>query len=252
MNDDGKMEFPRDLMVEDCLENAAEPLFGFVTNVTLANDQPCIQDVECSENGTLIDSGDDILSDIDDVPLDIDEEKGFDESPTPSPTNIEMSSISDHDLAHRIASIEMPNTEKIKLQMFTENEGISKPNNTKSRPLKSRGWSSNFLLKGMLFGNTTIGKNDNDPVLRDSRNALADSEPSRDMDYVFGSKYLTTYQNKGPYQVKSIVPRLPWDQPPLSIAQDRSDVNYYGNSDHGYFYAYKYVYYRWIYIYIYM
>ena len=61
LNEDGKMEFPRDLMVQDCLEAAGEPLFGFVTNVTLVTEKPCIQDVECFKNGTLIDSGDEIL-----------------------------------------------------------------------------------------------------------------------------------------------------------------------------------------------
>ena len=239
MNEDGKMEFPRDLMVEDCLENAAEPLFGFVTNITLANDQPCIQDVECSENGTLIDSGQDILSDIDDELLDIDEDGSLNTN-TPTPTDRELSSISDRNLAHRIASIKMPKIDGPQLQMFTEGEGFSKQNNTKSRPPKSSGWSSNFLMKDIISGNTTIGQNDNDPFSSDSRILFSNSDLSRDIDYVFGSNYLTTYQNKGPYKVKSIVPRLPWDQPSISIAQERSDVIYSGNLDNGYSYAYKY------------
>ena len=236
MNEDGKMEFPRDLMVEDCLENEAEPLFGFVTNVTLANDQPCIQDVECSENGTLIDLGHDILSDVDDLLLNIDEDGSFNKSTTPTPIDTEMSTISDHNLAHRIASLEMSKIDGPQLQMFTEGEGFSKSNNTKSRPLKSRGWSSNLLKKGIVSGNTTIGKNDNDPFSSDSRILFSNSDLSRDIDYIFGSNYLTTYQNKGPYKVKSIVPRLPWDQPSISIAEERSDINYNGSLD---FYSYE-------------
>ena len=54
MNSDEKMEFPRDMMIQDCLQNSVEPLYGFVTNVTLLTDQPCIRGVECFENGTSI------------------------------------------------------------------------------------------------------------------------------------------------------------------------------------------------------
>ena len=55
-NHDGNMEFPRDLMVEDCFSPAEEPLYGFVTNVTIPEDmlEPCLVDVECFENGTSI------------------------------------------------------------------------------------------------------------------------------------------------------------------------------------------------------
>ena len=55
-NDDGNMEFPRDLMVEDCFSPAEEPLYGFVTNVTVPEDmlEPCLVNVECFENGTSI------------------------------------------------------------------------------------------------------------------------------------------------------------------------------------------------------
>ena len=73
MNENGKMEFPRDLMMQDCLANQVEPLYGFVTNVTLLSDQPCIEDVECTVNGTRIDSEDEILSEGDDIPIDIDD-----------------------------------------------------------------------------------------------------------------------------------------------------------------------------------
>ena len=55
-NEDGNMEFPRDMMLEDCFSPAEEPLFGFVTNVTIPEDmlEPCILNVECFENGTII------------------------------------------------------------------------------------------------------------------------------------------------------------------------------------------------------
>ena len=57
-NDEGNMEFPRDLMVEDCFSSGAEPLYGFVTNVTIPEDmlEPCLVDIECFENGTRIDN----------------------------------------------------------------------------------------------------------------------------------------------------------------------------------------------------
>ena len=55
-NAEGKMEFPRDLMVEDCFSSGEEPLFGFVTNVTIPEKrlEPCLVDVECFDNGTKI------------------------------------------------------------------------------------------------------------------------------------------------------------------------------------------------------
>ena len=55
-NEDGNMEFPRDMMLEDCFSPAEESLFGFVTNVTIPEDmlEPCILNVECFENGTII------------------------------------------------------------------------------------------------------------------------------------------------------------------------------------------------------
>ena len=55
-NDEGKMEFPRDLMLEDCFSGSEEPLYGFVTNITIPEDmlKPCLLDVECYENGTSI------------------------------------------------------------------------------------------------------------------------------------------------------------------------------------------------------
>ena len=55
-NKEGHMEFPRDVMLEDCFSGAEEPLYGFMTNVTIPEDMldPCIVDVECFANGTNI------------------------------------------------------------------------------------------------------------------------------------------------------------------------------------------------------
>ena len=53
-NADGNMEFPRNVMLEDCFSDMNVPLYGFVTNVTLVEDSPCLIDVECFENGTSI------------------------------------------------------------------------------------------------------------------------------------------------------------------------------------------------------
>ena len=55
-NTEGHMEFPRDVMLEDCFSGAEEPLYGFMTNVTIPEDMldPCIVGVECFENGTSI------------------------------------------------------------------------------------------------------------------------------------------------------------------------------------------------------
>ena len=55
-NSEGSMEFPRDVMIEDCFDGAEEPLYGFVTNVTIPEEmlEPCLENVECFGNGTLI------------------------------------------------------------------------------------------------------------------------------------------------------------------------------------------------------
>ena len=55
-NSEGKMEFPRDMIVEDCFSDVQEPLFGFVTNVTIPEDRlrSCVLNAECFENGTMI------------------------------------------------------------------------------------------------------------------------------------------------------------------------------------------------------
>ena len=53
-NSEGMMEFPRDITMQDCFSDLEEPLYGFVTNVTLVEDMPCILGVQCFENGTTI------------------------------------------------------------------------------------------------------------------------------------------------------------------------------------------------------
>ena len=53
-NEEGNMEFPRDVMFEDCFPEMEEPLYGFITNVTVLNNSPCLLDVECFANGTSI------------------------------------------------------------------------------------------------------------------------------------------------------------------------------------------------------
>ena len=68
-NGEGNMEFPRDVMYEDCFPEMQEPLYGFITNVTILNDSPCLLEVECFENGTSIKNTtnlnqDSIISDI--------------------------------------------------------------------------------------------------------------------------------------------------------------------------------------------
>ena len=237
LNEDGKMEFPRDVMVQDCLESSAEPLFGFVTNVTLLTDEPCIPDVECFENGTRIDSEVDMLSDVDDLLQDIDEDDSFRNLTVPASTNNETSNprelvkILDEegDFAHRIATIEKPKDVDLQLQMFNASEGISKPNNTQTRLLQRRGLTSHTRLKATILDNTTLSKDNNGPLLRTARFSFSDPDFSRDIDYIFGRNYLTTYRKQGPYQVKSIVPRLPWDHPSISQLEERSDVKYNGN-----------------------
>ena len=58
LNSEGKMEFPRDMMASDCFRGQVEPLFGFVTNITLINEEPCIEGIECFINGTSISTND--------------------------------------------------------------------------------------------------------------------------------------------------------------------------------------------------
>ena len=102
--------------------------------------------------------------------------------------------------------------------------------------------SSFFLFHNMFQHDTTVTNSAKSRVLRNARLFSSNADYPKDIEYVFGNDYLTTYLNKGPYQVKSLVPRLPWDQPSPSIAQERSDTYSIGNNDHVYWY--KYLYYR--------
>ncbi len=70
-NDNGKMEFTRDIMLEECFSGSEEPLYGFVTNITIPEDmlEPCIIDVECYENGTSINEADIIQVNMDAIPI---------------------------------------------------------------------------------------------------------------------------------------------------------------------------------------
>ena len=56
-NDEGNLEFPRDVMVEDCFSGVEEPRYGFITNITIPEEmlKPCLIGVECFENGTRFD-----------------------------------------------------------------------------------------------------------------------------------------------------------------------------------------------------
>ena len=76
---------------------------------------------------------------------------------------------------------------------------------------------------------TTVTKDAKARVLRSASLFSYQADTSRDIEYVFGNDYLTTYLNKGPFQVKSVVPRLPWDQTSYSKAQRRSDGILRGN-----------------------
>ena len=95
-----------------------------------------------------------------------------------------------------------------------------------------------FLFHNMLQHNTTVTNGAKSRVKSNARLFSSNADYSKDIEYVFGNNYLTTYINKGPYQVKSLVPRLPWDQPSPSIAQERSDTYLIGNNDHVYSYKY--------------
>ena len=92
---------------------------------------------------------------------------------------------------------------------------------------------------------TTVTKDAKARGLRSARLFPSQADTSRAIEYVFGNDYLTTYLNKGSFKVKSVVPRLPWDQPSqpsFSKAQRRSDGILTGNKNHIYSYSYSYLY----------
>ena len=94
--------------------------------------------------------------------------------------------------------------------------------------------SSDLLSGNMNQDDTTVTKDSIARVLRSARFFSPQADTSRDIEYVFGNDYLTTYLNKGPFQVKRVVPRLPWDQPSFSKAQRRSDGISTGNKNNIY------------------
>ena len=228
MNEDGKMEFPKDLMMQDCLENQVEPLFGFVTNVTLRTDQPCLLDIECTEDGTTIDSDDAMLSDVDDLLLNIDKQEDFNTTTTPKPKDAEISDILNHDMTHRIANIEMSKIDGIKLQMFKPTDGVMEASNTTSKLVRIPFLSTNSHHKSILSANKTMASHNEARYLINARMSFSDPDLSSHIKYAFGDDYLTTYKRKGRYHIKSVVPSLDWNQPYISIAQDRSDINLTG------------------------
>ena len=227
MNEDGKMEFPKDLMMQDCLENQVEPLFGFVTNVTLRSDQPCLLDVECTEDGTTIDS-DDELSDVDELLLNIDNQEDFKTTTTPRPKTAEISDNLNHDMTHRMANIEMPNIGGIQLEMFKSTDGVMNASNTTSELVINPLFSTNSDHKSIPSDNKTMASHNFALYLRHARMLFSDPDLSSHTEYNFGDDYLTTYKRKGRYHIKTVVPRLDWNQTYISVAKDRSDINHMG------------------------
>ena len=102
--------------------------------------------------------------------------------------------------------------------------------------IKVQDISSDLLSGNMNQDSVTVIKEAKTRVLRSARLFPSQADTSRDIEYVFGNNYLTTYLNKGPFQVKSVVPRLPWDQPSFPKAQRRLDGISTGNKYHIYSY----------------
>ena len=69
-NTEGNMEFSRDVMLEDCFSGTQEPLYGFVTNVTIPEDmlKPCLVNIECFENGTSINATQNTEENVNGIP----------------------------------------------------------------------------------------------------------------------------------------------------------------------------------------
>ena len=47
------------MMMHNCIAGMAEPLYGFVSQVMLVEDEPCELGITCTENGDKIGSGND-------------------------------------------------------------------------------------------------------------------------------------------------------------------------------------------------
>ena len=223
MNSDGKMEFPRDMMVQDCLQNSVEPLYGFVTNVTLLTDQPCIQGVECFENGTTIDTGDETFSNDEDII------SGEDEI---------ISTINNPESElEKIDTIMYPDWDPFDMDTLLEDEiNLPKSTETKRQRNITRIWSLKSLFGSSNFSKKEIVENDiwgviNNKSLyrRNARKTFPIVDRSRDMAYIFGNEYLKTYSKKGQYETKSTIPRHTWDQTDRQTTRKRSLKHNNGN-----------------------
>ena len=218
MNDDGKMEFPRDMMVQDCLQNSVEQLYGFVTNVTLFTDQPCIQGVECFENGTAIGSGDEKFPSDKDMLSAVGKDEILSTNNNPEPVN------------EKVDTVIYPNWDPFDMDTLSEDAiHLPKPTNTRNewnstqtRSLKSQLWSSNFFRKEIVEHDIGSVINNKSLYQRNARKAFSISDRSKDMAYIFGNEYLITYSKKGQYETKSTIPRLTWDQPDRQTTRKRS------------------------------
>ena len=45
------------MMMHDCVAGMPQPLYGFVTQVMIVEDQPCQLNITCTENGDKIETG---------------------------------------------------------------------------------------------------------------------------------------------------------------------------------------------------
>ena len=225
MNSDGKMEFPRDMMVQDCLQNSVEPLYGFVTNVTLLTDQPCIQGVECFENGTTIDTGDETFSNDEDILSVVGEDEIISTINNP-----------ESDL-EKIDTIIYPDWDPFDMDTLLEDDiHFPKPTETKSerntlqiRSLKGKFRSSNFSKKEIVENDIWGLINNKRLYRRNARKAFSIVDRSRHTAYLFGNEYLITYSKKGQYETKSTIPRHRWDQTDRQTTRKRSLKHKNGN-----------------------
>lgn len=218
MNSDGKMEFPRDMMVQDCLQNSVEPLYGFVTNVTLLTDQPCIQGVECFENGTTIDTGDEKFPNDEDILSVVGEDEIINtiNNPESELEKIDTTIYPDWD------PFDMDTLNEYEIQLPKPIETKSEGNATQRRSLKSQFRSSNFSKKEIVQNHIWGVINNKGLYQRNARSAFSIVDRSRDIAYIFGNEYLITYSKKGRYETKSTIPRFTWDQTDRQSTRKRS------------------------------
>ena len=225
MNSDGKMEFPRDMMIQDCLQNSVEPLYGFVTNVTLLTDQPCIRGVECFENGTTIDTGDETFSNDEDIISVVGEDEIISTINNPESELRKIDTIIYPDWD----PFDMDTIIEYETQLPKSTKTKSEGNITQIRSLKTQFTSSNFSKKEIV-GNDIWGVINNKSLYRrNARKAFSIVDRSRDMAYIFGNEYLKTYSKKGQYETKSTIPRHTWDQTDRQTTGKRSLKHNNGN-----------------------